>query len=291
MSVRDLADWPNAHASRFVRATGLDWHVQIMGKGPVMLLVHGTGAATHSWRDMLPELARDFTVVAPDLPGHGFTSAPPGHLLSLPGMARDLAGLLSKLGMAPVIAVGHSAGAAILCRMSLDGALPSLRALVSLNGAMLPLDGAPGKMFAPLARLLVGLPLVPQLFAWRAGDRKVVEKLLAGTGSKIDARGIDLYARVVRRPAHAAAALRMMANWDLNPLVRDLPRLSPPLHLIAGGADRAIPPSDSARVRDMIPGATLAIMPGLGHLAHEEDFVGTAALIRDYAQAHGLVAA
>jgi len=283
MSARDLAGWPNADASKFVRAAGLDWHVQIMGQGPVMLLVHGTGAATHSWRDLLPDLARDFTVVAPDLPGHGFTSAPPGHLLSLPGMARDLAGLLTKLGVAPEIGVGHSAGAAILCRMSLDGALPSLRALVSLNGAMLPLDGAPGKIFAPLARLLVGLPLIPQIFAWRAGDRRVVEKLLAGTGSRLDARGIDFYARLVRRPHHAAAALRMMANWDLAPLVRDLPRLSPKLLLIAADGDRAIPPADSARLRDMIPGATLTLMPNLGHLSHEEDPAATAALIRAHA--------
>jgi magnesium chelatase accessory protein len=248
-----------------------------------MLLVHGTGAATHSWRDLVPDLARDFTVVAPDLPGHGFTSAPPGHLLSLPGMARDLAGLLGKLGVSPDVAVGHSAGAAILCRMSLDGALPALRALVSVNGAMLPLDGAPGKIFAPLARLLVGLPLVPQIFAWRAGDRKVVEKLLAGTGSALDPRGIDLYARVVRLPHHAAAALRMMANWDLAPLVRDLPRLSPRLLLIAAAGDRAIPPADSARLRDMIPRATLTTMPGLGHLSHEEDPAATAALIRAFA--------
>jgi magnesium chelatase accessory protein len=282
MSARDLAGWPNADASRFVRAAGLDWHVQIMGQGPVMLLVHGTGAATHSWRDLLPDLARDFTVVAPDLPGHGFTSVAPGHLLSLPGMARDMAGLLAKLGVTPEIAVGHSAGAAILCRMSLDGALPALRALVSLNGAMLPLNGAPGKIFAPLARLLVGLPLVPQMFAWRAGDRRVVEKLLAGTGSKLDARGIDFYARVVRRPQHAAAALRMMANWDLAPLVRDLPSLTPRLLLIAAAGDRAIPPADAARLRDMIPQATLTIMPGLGHLSHEEDPAATAALIRAY---------
>jgi magnesium chelatase accessory protein len=283
MNARDLGDWPNAHASRFVRAAGLDWHVQIMGQGPTLLLVHGTGAATHSWRDLLPDLARDFTIVAPDLPGHGFSTAPPGHLLSLPGMARDLTGLLTKLGVAPEIAVGHSAGAAILCRMSLDGALPSVRALVSLNGAMLPLDGAPGKIFAPLARLLVGLPLLPALFAWRARDRAVVAALLAGTGSTLDARGIDLYARVVRRPAHAAAALRMMANWDLAPLVRDLPRLSPKLLLIAGDGDRAIPPADAARLRDMIPKATLTIMPGLGHLAHEEDATATAALIRAHA--------
>ena len=68
-------DWPNATASRFVAAGGVKWHVQVMGQGPVALLLHGTGSATHSWRDLAPLLARDFTVVAPDLPGHGFTSA------------------------------------------------------------------------------------------------------------------------------------------------------------------------------------------------------------------------
>jgi magnesium chelatase accessory protein len=159
------------------------------------------------------------------------------------------------------------------------------RALVSLNGAMLPLDGVPGQVFAPLARLLVGLPLLPNLFAWRAQDRAVVEKLLASTGSRLDARGVELYARVVRQPSHAAAALRMMANWDLAPLERDLPRLPVPLLLIAGAGDRTIPPADSARLRDMIPGASLTTMPGLGHLAHEEDFATTASLIRTFAAA------
>ena len=285
-----LGDWPNAAHSRFVRVSGLRWHVQVAGNGPLLLLVHGTGAATHSWRDLLPALAGNFTVVAPDLPGHGFTQAPPGHRLSLPGMARDIAALMANMGLQPEIAVGHSAGAAILCRMSLDGTLPA-RGIVSLNGAMLPLAGTAGQLFAPLARLLVGLPLLPNLFAWRAGDLRVVEKLLAGTGSTLDRRGVDLYARVVRQPSHAAAALRMMANWDLAPLVRDLPRLSAALLLIAGAGDRSIPPADATRLRDMVPGASLAIMPGLGHLAHEEDFAAAASLIVAHARACGVLSA
>ena len=68
-------DWPNRAASRTVRAAGLNWHVQVMGSGPVLLLAHGTGAATHSWRGLAPLLAQHFTVVAPDLPGHGYTEA------------------------------------------------------------------------------------------------------------------------------------------------------------------------------------------------------------------------
>ena len=99
------------------------WHVQVMGSGPPLLLLHGTGAATHSWRDLMPMLAQDFTVIAPDLPGHGFTETPGGDGLSLRGMARELAALLGALGLQPALAVGHSAGAAIAIRMRLDGRL------------------------------------------------------------------------------------------------------------------------------------------------------------------------
>ena len=54
-----------------------------MGQGPVVLLIHGTGAASHSWRGLAPLLASDFTLIAPDLPGHGFTQTPLAHRLSL----------------------------------------------------------------------------------------------------------------------------------------------------------------------------------------------------------------
>ncbi len=271
-------DWPNRDASRFVRAAGLLWHVQVMGAGPVLLLIHGTGAATHSWRDLMPLLARHFTVVAPDLPGHGFTQAPAVRRYSLPGMARSVQELLWALDVKPAVIVGHSAGAAIGLQMCLDGAV-QLRLVVGLNAALMPWGGAPGKLFSPLAKFLVGVPGVPQVFAWRARDKAMVSKLLEGTGSRLDARGVALYARVVREPTHAAAALAMMAYWDLNPLVAALPGLSRRLLLIVGAADRAIPPADAEKVRAMVPDASVVALPGLGHLAHEEDPAQTAELI------------
>ena len=280
--LRDGRDWPNREASRFVRTTGLTWHVQVMGAGPTLLLLHGTGAATHSWRGLMPLLARHFTVVAPDLPGHGFTDSVPAHRLSLPGMARAVQSLLWALDRTPALAVGHSAGAAILARMCLDGAAAP-RGLVSLNGAFLPFGGAAGQVFSPLARFLVGVPLLPDLFARRARDPKVVEQLLRNTGSSLDAEGVELYRRVVRRPGHAAAALGMMAHWDLAPLVRDLGRLEPKLLLVAGGNDAAISPAQAAEVQALVPGAALAALPGLGHLAHEERPQDVAGLVLDFA--------
>ena len=265
----DGRDWPNREHSRFLRAGGIDWHVQMAGQGPVVLLLHGTAAATHSWRDVLPLLARDARVVAPDLPGHGFSGMPGDPGLTLPGMARLVDALLGTLGVKPDLVVGHSAGAAVALRMALDGRIAP-REVVSLNGALTPLGEEHAAFFTRAARLLVGLPFVPKLFAWRAANREVAERLLRDTGSTIDARGVDLYARLFRRAGHLSGALRMMANWDLRPLLRDLPRLKPDLLLVVGTNDRTIAPAKAQRVRDILPRARIETLPRLGHLAHEE---------------------
>lgn len=266
----DGHDWPNREASRFVEAGGLRWHVQVAGDGPPLLLLHGTGASTHSFRDLLPILARRFTVVAPDLPGHGFTARPRDAAeLSLPGMAAGVAALLRALSLVPEVAVGHSAGAAILCRMCLDGAL-ALRAMVSLNGALLPSPGLRHPAVTPLLRPLVSGDWLPRRFARRMESRQEVERMLARTGSTLDARGRELYARLSRNPVHTGSALAMMGHWDTRPLEEDLRRLATPLLLLVGAEDRMILPGVALRVRSIAPDATLLQIPGLGHLAHEE---------------------
>lgn len=280
--MKKLDGWPNRDASRFVRAGGLEWHVQVAGQGPVLLLLHGTGAATHSWRGLLPLLSPHFTIVAPDLPGHGFTDAPAASRLSLPGMARAIQTLLWTLDLQPVLAAGHSAGAPILVRMQLDGQL-TLRGLIGLNGALLPLGGMAGQLFSPLAKLLTGLPGLPDLFAWRARDPKVVERLLQATGSRIDADGVRLYQRVVTQRSHTAAALGMMAHWDLPSLTGTFTKLDIPVLLIAGDNDKTVPPTQSEQVASLVPHGRYVALPGLGHLAHEEDPKLAARIVRDAA--------
>lgn len=281
---RDGADWPNRSASSFVEAAGIRWHVQRMGAGPSLLLIHGTGAATHSWRGLLPLLAQQFSVIAPDLPGHGFTQAPPSDRLSLPAMATDLGALLRKLDVRPEMTVGHSAGAAILARMCLAGRIQP-RLLVALNGAFMPFGGIANHLFSPLAKLLVLNPLVPRMFAWQASHAGAVERLIANTGSTIDPTGIALYRKLVRNPAHVAAALRMMANWKLEPLLHDLPRLTPALVLVTASNDRSISPAVAQQVREILPGAQIERLSGLGHLAHEEKPQLVADLVVKYARA------
>ena len=284
---REGRDWPNREASCFPVEAGLRWHLQVMGMGPRLLLVHGTGAATHSWRGLAPLLAEHFEVLAPDLPGHGFTAAPPAADLSLPGMARALGGLLRRLGKAPELVVGHSAGAAILARMCLDR-LITPRALISLNGALLPLRGMPGHFFAPAARLAAATPLLPRFFAWRAAAPGAVERLVHSTGSTLDTAGIELYRRLVTNSGHVGAALTMMAKWDLAALQRDLSHLRSPLYLVVGDRDWTVPPSDAERVRQLLPQAQIITLAKLGHLAHEERPAELATLIHRLAAEAGV---
>lgn len=286
---RDGADWPNCETSRFIEAGGLKWHVQVMGQGPDLLLLHGTGGATHSWRALAPLLAKHFHVVAPDLPGHGFTTARRAPDLSLPGMATSIAALIGRLGLKPEVVVGHSAGAAILARLCIDGAI-SPRLFVSLNGAFLPFDGLAGMAFPALAKMLFLNPFAPRLFAW-AADHAAVANLLLGTGSKIEPRGVELYSRLMRNPAHCAGALGMMANWNLETLAGDLKRLTVPTVLVVGDKDKAVPPGDANKVAAMIPHVTIERLSGLGHLAHEERPEQVAKLIFAHAARAGVIAA
>ena len=282
----DGRDWPNREASCFVVAGGLRWHVQVAGDGPVLLLLHGAGAATHSWRDVLPLLAEHYTVVAPDLPGHGFTATPAASGLTIPGMARGIAALLAELGLVPTATVGHSAGAGIALRLVLDGLVPPVP-VISLNGALLPFPGIAAKLFPGIARLLFVNPLMPRILSLQARQPGAVERVIRGTGSMIDPAGVELYRRLFARSGHVAGTLGMMANWDLESLRRDLSRLKSPLELIAGDRDGTVPASVSRQVAGLVPGARYRLLPGLGHLMHEQDPPLLARLIRDAASGMG----
>jgi magnesium chelatase accessory protein len=287
----DGRDWPHRERSEFVEVAGQHWHVQRWPPPhpgvPTALLLHGTGAATHSWRTLAPLLAPQMGLVAPDLPGHGFSGAAPIGRAGMEGMAQAVRMLLRHLGVAPALSIGHSAGAAIALRLRLRdeataaaGPTPlAAHTLVGLNAALLPLHGLAGRFFSPAAKLLALNPLAPHFFSWHAAQDRVLAKLLQGTGSTLDAPGTALYRRLIESPAHVAGALAMMAQWDLPALARDLPRLRTPLHLVVAEGDRTIPPADAQRVQRLCPGTTLHRLPGLGHLAHEEDAAQVAALL------------
>ena len=270
----DGLDWPNRAHSRFVSAAGLLWHVQEFSStrinAPLVLLIHGTASATHSWRHVAPLLAQHYRVLAIDLPGHAFTEMPtPASALSLSSMAQRVAGLLQQMQLSPNLVVGHSAGAAVAARMALDGSVQPA-ALVSLNGAFIRFGGMANAIFAPMARLMASGTLAAKFFAWQADDPVVIQRLMRSTGSVIDANGMRWYQRLMQSPGHVRAALAMMAHWDLETLERELPKLTIPVWLVAAENDLTVPPQQAAQVAKRLPQAKRVLWPMLGHLAHEE---------------------
>ncbi|RPF71748.1 alpha/beta fold hydrolase BchO [Aurantiacibacter spongiae] len=278
----DGRDWPARESSRFVRAGGIEWHLQIDGGGPVMLLLHGTGASTHSWAPLRPFLAPDWTLVAPDLPGHGFSSQRAGGRATLPFVARAVGALLETCDMRPAVIVGHSAGAAIAVRMALDGIAVPER-IVSLAGALLPFGGAANRLFPAAAKLLFLNPFVPSLLAWGARGEGMVERMLEQTGSTLPVAQREIYARLFRHSSHVDASLALMANWDLDTLAADLPDLPVPLDLVFADKDAMVAPDVARRVAALVHGSSITRLEGVGHLAHEEAPERVARVIRHLA--------
>ncbi|MFN4128509.1 MAG: alpha/beta fold hydrolase BchO, partial [Paracoccaceae bacterium] len=217
-SARLPADWPYRAQSRHIRVSPHDWWVIDTGPrdAPVVLLLHGAGGSGHSFRALIPLLAETYRVIVPDLPGQGCTRAGGMRRLGLDAMAEDLTRLCLSAGCAPQAVVGHSAGAAIALRMA---DLTPLRAIVGINAALGTFDGAAGVMFPLMARALAATPFVGSAVATLWGNPASVNKLLAGTGSPLDAAGQAQYLTLVRDAAHVGGTLGMMAQWRLDGLM------------------------------------------------------------------------
>ena len=270
-------DWPMAAHSRRVLCRPHRWHVQEAGTGETLLLIHGAGGATQSWRALFPLLAQGHHVIAVDLPGQGFSQSGAQTRLGLGSMAADLAALCADQGWQPSRIIGHSAGVPIALALVGEGLRPP-RGITGINAALSQFKGVAGVMFPMMAKALAMTPLTAQVFSATATPASV-RRLIAGTGSTLDDAGLNLYLRLARDRAHVDATLSMMAQWDLAPLLARLPAIDLPVHLITGSADRAVPPQTSRDAAARLPAARVTDLPGLGHLAHEEDAAAIAALL------------
>lgn len=266
---RDGRDWPHRSVSRFVTAAGIGWHVQEMGpaEAPLLLLLHGTGASSHSWRHLLPLLSAAYRVVVPDLPCHGFSRPQGWPDLSLAGMTAAIQSLITALGIVPAAIIGHSAGAAIAVSLGAKSDAKTRPLVMGINGAFRPIRGE--RVFSPLAKALFAAPLSASLFALVARGGWFGDNLLTATGSPIDPAGAALYRRLLTASGHVRGALGMMAAWDLtrfDALLSALPR--PPV-LIAAKDDPMVPCGDSRYAASVARGASLTLVDRGGHLLHE----------------------
>ncbi|MCE4554392.1 alpha/beta fold hydrolase BchO [Roseateles cellulosilyticus] len=253
-------------------ACGLRWRLVRSGPpgAPGLLLLHGTGSSGQSWASCLPGLVEHFHVLVPDLPGHGSTAAFADREASLPRMAQAVAALLEALNWQPHLVAGHSAGAAVMVQLALDGHLPAARGLLAVNGALEPLPGLMGLVAPAVARLASRSALLPAWVTRHAAQPRALSHLIASTGSRLSEDGVAHYRQLLERPEHVRGVLDMLANWRLDELQARLPQLRLSLWLAAGLADRTLAPVRSLELARRLKGARFVPLPGLGHLAHEE---------------------
>ncbi len=274
----DLADWPLSQYSRQVLHKPHRWHLQDVGAGPLLLLIHGAGGATHSWRHLIPLLSPHFRIVAIDLPGQGFTQLGARHRCGLDAMAEDILSLCRAENLHPRAIIGHSAGGAIALHMAeLMGPHPPQ--IIGINAALEPFGGVPGILFPLMAKTIAALPLAADLFSATASQGKRVERIIKGTGSSLSPEDIAYYRKLVASRSHVNATLLMMAQWRLEPLLERLLGNVAETVLIVGDRDTAVQPSTSKNAAAKMPNAVCKVLRGLGHLAHEEDAARVADVI------------
>ncbi len=277
-------DWPLAQCSRQVRCRPHRWHVQELGAGETLLFLHGAGGSTMSFRDLLPELSKHFHVVAIDLPGQGFTQLGARHRSGLDETSADIAALIQSQDWQPTGIIGHSAGAAIA--LTLSQTLVSPRGqppkAVGINAALGNFEGLAGVTFPIIAKLLAMAPFTANLFSKATGNTKRVSSLISGTGSKLDSNGLELYRQLVSNRDHVDGTLLMMAQWQLDNLLKALPQITAETLLIGCTNDKAVPAITSKTAADKMPNARYLELPDLGHLGHEEDPQQFVKLITDF---------
>lgn len=244
----------------------------ISGQGPALLLLHGLGATRTTWDQLVATLATRYTVIAPDLPGHG-ESDPPAGDYSLGAHAAAMRDLLVALGYTSASVVGHSLGGGVALQFAYQfpdrvsrllllssGGLgteltPALRA-ATVPGAEWVVSGV-SRIPSPLTRsLLTGLALWPKMIA--PSD---VTPVLDGIRGCVDTG---------RRKAFLGSA-RAVISWRGQTVsaLRQIGLLSDLPVLFAWGTDdRTIPPSHHRSVAGLLPGATYVAVPGAGHYPH-----------------------
>ncbi len=261
--------------SRFTTVNGLQVHYKVAGQGePVLLLLHGFGASTFSWRKVLEPLGQHGTVIAFDRPGFGLTERPltwsGENPYSVESQADMAVGLLDELGVQRAILVGHSAGGTVAVETYLRHP-ERVQALVLVDAAVYETGGPAGNWFL---RLLIRSPqgrhlgplLVRSIASWGEGvleqswhdPSRITEQDRAGYRKPLQAENWD---RALWELTAAAQPLELEKQLDA---------IRVPTLVLTGDDDRIVPAEQSVRLAGAIPGASLVVIAACGHLPQEE---------------------
>jgi len=269
-SAQSLAD-PD---SRFVEINGISVHYKLQGTGdPVFILLHGFGASTFSWREVIAPLSETGTVIAYDRPAFGLTERPLSWEGDNPYTQESnlslLLALMDELGIQKAVLVGNSAGGTLATAFTL--AYPErVLALIEVDAAVY--------QTIPDSSLLYWLLNTPQmdhigpLIARRLGS-DTGEDFLNGAWhdpSKITAEIEAGYKKPLLAEGWDEALWKFTQAARAPDFTEQLDQIAVPTLVISGDDDQIVPVENSRQLAEAIPGARLAVIGNCGHLPQEE---------------------
>jgi pimeloyl-ACP methyl ester carboxylesterase len=256
------------------------------GSGPALLLLHGIANSSDTWAAVAPLLSRHYTVIAPDLLGHGESATPRGDY-SLGAHASGARDVVTALGHERVTVVGHSLGGGIAMQFAYQFPERTERLVLVSSGGLgrevhlllraASLPGADYVLPALTSQRLVGMGrdlggLLARVGLRPSGDISVLARGFAeldNTGSR------QAFLHTLRSVVEPGGQ-RVSATNRLG-LAAELPSL-----IVWGEEDSIIPPSHGQAAHEAMPGSRLELFAGAGHMPHHHDPERFAAILSDF---------
>ena len=261
----------NPEYSWFTRVNGVRIHYQEAGdeKAPPIILIHGFISSNLIWANTLLPLARKgFRVIAPDLPGYGYSDKPADAEYTINEQAHAMVGLMDRLKIEKATIAGASYGGAIAATMALD--YPERVEKLILVGAVTN-DAAKKKLLLRLSCLPVIGDIATPLFL---GSRWILRRRMQEMYRRMDKPINDL---MVAARHHLLATsnvhramIRTARRWSANRIQREASLIRRSTMLVWGDQDDHIPLADAFQLREAIPNAKLVVFRNCGHLPPAE---------------------
>ena len=255
------------------------------GTGEALLMIHGMGGSSATWKAVMPELSKRYRVVAPDLLGHG-QSAKPRADYSLGAFAAWLRDLLDALGISRATVVGHSLGGGVAMQFIYQHRDYCKRLVLISSGGLGPdlswilrMLSAPGvELVLPVVAPRPVVNIGARLGSWltSAGIRSPQAGEIWNRYSSLsDGQTRQAFLRTLRSVVdHRGQAVSATNKLHLSAGI--------PLQLIWGEKDRIIPVAHGCATHAAVPGSRLEVIPGVGHFPHVESPTAVVRILDDF---------
>ncbi len=267
---------------------GHDRAFVVAGEGPALLLLHGVGSNLRTWDRVIERLARDHTVIAPDLLGHG-ESAKPRADYSLGGFANGVRDLLTLLEVERVTVVGHSFGGGVAMQFAYQFPERTERVVLVGSGGLGPqVNLMLRALTLPGAGPALTLAEIAPLRAVATRAVRMVGRLPLLQGRGLDVEELTTAVDDLATPAARWAFLHVLRAavdpWGqvVTMLDRCYLAAAMPMMLVWGDKDRVIPVDHAWAGAAALPGSRLEVFQGAGHFPHRDDPGRFVAVVRNF---------